>query len=50
MNAPPSQTKGDDIVDARGLTKEFKGFAAVKDVESRGFDRHTIHDPDRAER
>jgi len=42
MNAPPSQTKGDDIVDARGITKEFKGFAAVKNVDLR-IRRHTIH-------
>ncbi|TCT03955.1 ABC transporter ATP-binding protein [Aquabacter spiritensis] len=30
------------IVEARGLTKEFKGFAAVKDVDLR-IRRHTIH-------
>ncbi|MFG1346636.1 ABC transporter ATP-binding protein [Xanthobacter autotrophicus DSM 431] len=42
MNVPPSRTKGDDIVDARGLTKEFKGFAAVKNVDLR-IRRHTIH-------
>ncbi|MFG1347232.1 ATP-binding cassette domain-containing protein, partial [Xanthobacter autotrophicus DSM 431] len=30
------------IVEASGLTKEFKGFAAVKNVDLR-IRRHTIH-------
>jgi len=42
MNSSPRQTPGDYIVDARGLTKEFKGFAAVKNVNLR-IRRHTIH-------
>ncbi|MFC7397465.1 ABC transporter ATP-binding protein [Chelatococcus sp. GCM10030263] len=33
---------GELIVEATGLTKEFKGFAAVKDVDLR-IRRHTIH-------